>query len=141
MKLLQGIASLSLICAANVSGQSLEFFVSNDGSDSWDGTSETNVDGSDVGPWKTLHHAVEEIRRLRPNPPTSDDHAIISVLPGKHVLPSELDLNERDSHLTIRALYDEETAISGALYLNGEWTQDGDVMTTTFQARLPDSKI
>ena len=127
MRLHQLIAIFAHICAANVSGQTLEFFVSNDGSDSWDGTSETNVDGSDVGPWKTLHHAVEEIRQMRPNPPTSaDDHVILSVLPGKHVLPSELDLNERDSHLTIRALYDEETAISGAMYLNGDWTQGPD---------------
>ena len=63
MKLHQLIAIFVNICAAaDVSGQTLEFFVSNDGSDSWDGTSETNVDGSDVGPWRTLHHAVEEIR-------------------------------------------------------------------------------
>ena len=60
---------------ANVTGQGLEFFVSiNGGSDSWDGTSETNVDGSDVGPWKTLSHAIEEIRKIRPNPPTASDH-------------------------------------------------------------------
>ena len=126
MGLIVLLLTLLGFCHQNVCGQNLEFYVSVDGSDSWDGTSETNVDGSDVGPWKTLHHAVEEIRQMRPNPPTADDHVILSVLPGKHVLPSELDLNERDSHLTIRALYDEETAISGALYLNGEWTQGPD---------------
>ena len=43
--------------------------------DSWDGTAESNVDGSDVGPWQTLNHAIEELRRIRPNPPTIDDQA------------------------------------------------------------------
>ena len=72
-------------------GQELEFFVSNnDGSDSWDGTSETNVDGSDVGPWRTLNHAIEEIRKLRPNPPSASDHITISMLPGKYFLTSEV---------------------------------------------------
>ena len=117
----------------NVSGQDLEFFVSNDGSDSWDGTAESNVAGSDVGPWKTMHHAIDEIRLMRPNPPTAGDHVTLSVLPGKHVLPSELGLDGRDSFMTIRAPYDDETAISGAVYLNGNWTREGDIMTTTFQ--------
>ena len=31
-----------------------------------DGSSESNVAGSDVGPWGTLDHAIEEVRRLRP---------------------------------------------------------------------------
>ena len=129
--------TLLLFCCflPNVSVQSLEFFVSNDGSDSWDGTAESNVAGSDVGPWKTMHHAIDEIRLMRPNPPTAEDHATLSVLPGKHVLPSELFLDGRDSFMTIRALYDDdETAISGAVYLTGEWTQEeGDILTTTFQ--------
>ena len=51
--------------------------------------------------------------------PSADDPVILSVLPGKHVLPSELDLNERDSHLTVRGLYDEETAISGTRFSSG----------------------
>ena len=44
--------------------------------DSWDGTAESNVDGSDVGPWQTLNHAIEELRKIRPNPPTVDDQAL-----------------------------------------------------------------
>ena len=43
--------------------------------DSWDGSAASNVDGSDVGPWQTLNHAIEELRRIRPNPPTIDDQA------------------------------------------------------------------
>ena len=68
-------------------GQNLEFYVDVYGSDSWDGTSEINVDGSDVGPWRTLNHAVEEVRRLRPSspplPPTSDSRVTVFMLPGK----------------------------------------------------------
>ena len=120
---------------ASVLGQDMEFFVSNnDGSDSWDGTSETNIDGSDVGPWRTLNHAIDEIRKIRPNPPMPADYVTISMLPGKYFLPSQINLDKRDSYMTIRALYDEETAISGGLVLNGDWTEDGGgVKTTTFQ--------
>ena len=45
--------------------------------DSWDGTAESNVDGSDVGPWQTLNHAIEELRKIRPNPPSIEDQAYI----------------------------------------------------------------
>ena len=135
MKFLISFLSVLSHFLACASGQGLEFFVSNnDGSDSWDGTSETNVDGSDVGPWKTLNHAIEEIRKIRPNPPTASDQVTISMLPGKYFLTSGIDMDERESYLTIRSLYDEETAISGGLVLNGEWTEEeAGIRTTTFQ--------
>ena len=65
-----GLTSLFLLhlCLQSVAGQNLEFYVSVDGSDSWDGTSDTNVDGSDVGPWLTLNHAMEELRQIRDLP-------------------------------------------------------------------------
>ena len=133
----ESISFLILLChlLSNVSGQGLEFFVSiNDGSDSWDGTSETNIAGSDVGPWKTLSHAIEEIRKIRPNPPTASDHVTISMLPGKLFLSSRIDMDARDSFMTIRALYDEETAISGGQVLNGEWTEEErGIKTQAFQ--------
>ena len=119
----ESISILILLChlLSNVSGQGLEFFVSiNDGSDSWDGTSEINIDGSDVGPWRTLNHAIEEIRKIRPNPPSATDHVTISMLPGKYFQTSQLDMDGRDSFITMRALYEEETAISGGFVLNGE---------------------
>ena len=117
----------------NVFGQEIEFYVSNEGSDLWDGTSETNIDGSDVGPWRTLNHAIEEIRKIRPNPPSATDHVTISILPGKYFQTSQLDMDERDSYITIRALYEEETAISGGFVINGEWIEDGGIRSTTFQ--------
>ena len=74
MKLIATFILTVFLCLAFAFGQASEFYVSNnDGSDSWDGTSETNVDGSDVGPWKTLSHAIEEIRKIRPIPPTASD--------------------------------------------------------------------
>ena len=119
----------------NALGQNLEFYVDVHGSDSWDGTSETNVDGSDVGPWRTLNHAIEEVRILRPNPPTPDSRVTIFMLPGVYFLPSTIDMDERDSFMTIKSLHEEETvAISGAIPLNGEWTEDdGGIFTTTFE--------
>ena len=59
-----------LHCSAAVSAE-YEYFVSVEGSDLWDGTSESHVEGTDVGPWQSLKHAVEEIRKVRPIPPTS----------------------------------------------------------------------
>ena len=56
----------------HANGQIFEFYVDVNGSDSWDGSSASNVDGTDVGPWRTLNHAVEEVRLLRPSPPSSD---------------------------------------------------------------------
>ena len=116
-------------------GQNLEFYVSVDGSDSWDGTSESNIDGSDVGPWQTLNHAFDELRQIRPNPPTAETHATIFLLPGSHFLTSTIQADGRDSHLTIKSLYeDENVAVSGGLLLNGEWSEeDGGIRTTTFQ--------
>ena len=83
-------------------GQNLEFYVDVQGSDSWDGTSEANVDGSDVGPWRTLNHAIEEVRRLRPSPPTSQSRVTIFMLPGVYFLPSAIEMDERDSFIEIK---------------------------------------
>ena len=115
-------------------GQNLEFYVDVHGSDSWDGSSASNVDGSDVGPWRTLNHAVEEARQLRPSPPSLDSKVTIFMLPGVYFLPSTISMDERDSFLEIKSLDEEETvAISGGMALNGEWTEeDGGIMTTTF---------
>ena len=134
MKILIEILGV-LHCLGSVWGQGLEFYVSNDsGSDSWDGTSETNVDGSDVGPWRTLSHAIHQVRQIRPDPPTASDKVTISMLPGRYFLSTPLDMDERDSYITIRALYEEETSISGGVVLDGDWSEEeGGVRTTTFE--------
>ena len=100
------IILLNLLSLAAVRAE-YEFFVSVDGSDLWDGTSESNVDGSDVGPWQTLNHAVEEVRKARPNPPTSESRATINLLQGTHFLSSTVELYNMDSFLTIKALHQE----------------------------------
>ena len=50
--------------------------------------SESHAEGTDVGPWQTLSHALVELRKLRPNPPNADSHVTIYLLPGTHYLPS-----------------------------------------------------
>ena len=62
------LVALLLIHLCLAVNADLEFYVSVDGSDLWDGSAEANVDGSDVGPWKTLNHAVDEIRKARDQP-------------------------------------------------------------------------
>ena len=126
-----------------MTGQGLEFYVSVDGSDSWDGTSESNIDGSDVGPWQTLNHAMDELRQIRPNPPTADDQATIFLLPGTHFLTSTIETNDRESYLTIKSLYEEEeVAISGGLVLDGEWVdEEGGIKTITFEGSCGEAFI
>ena len=122
-------------------GSELEFFVSVDGSDSWDGTSpdipgETNI----AGPWKTLSHALSEIRKQRPRPdPGPENQATINLLSGIHYQKSTLEFDNRESYLTIQA-YDDEmpVTISGGQSLNnpiGGWTIDGQVRTGIFPLR------
>ena len=48
------------------------------------------------------------------------------LLPGMHYLTSTVAMNQRDSFLNIKSLYDEEEVIvSGGMVLDGDWS-DGD---------------
>ena len=108
-----------------------------DGSDSWDGTSPDIPGGTNIaGPWKTLSHALSEIRKQRPWRPGPEDQATINVLSGIHYQKSMLTFDNRESYLTIQA-YDDEmpVTISGGQSLNnpiGGWTIDGQVRTGIF---------
>ena len=95
-----------------------EFFISISGSDSWDGSSESHEDNTNVGPWKTLNHAIDQLRTLRPNPPTADSHATLVLLPGTHYITSKISMNQRDSHIIIKSLNGAEVAISGRYYID-----------------------
>ena len=88
------------VCHRQIRQVSAEYFVSILGSDSWDGTSQEHIDVTDIGPWKTVQHALNKLRQARPNPPTSDDHVTLIHLPGIHFLSAELYMDGRDSHLT-----------------------------------------
>ena len=99
MHLLLLLQLLSLASCADY-----EFFVSVDGSDLWDGTSDSHVEGTNVGPWQTLNHAVDEMRKVRPSPPTPDSRAIVNFLKGTHFLTDTVELYNMDSFLTIKAL-------------------------------------
>ena len=111
----------------------VEYFVSIAGSDSWDGTSEHHESNTDTGPWKTLTHAIDALRQLRPNPPTADSHVTLILLPGTHYVTSKIAMNQRDSHITIKSSNDEEVSISGGLVLDGEWSVVGEIKSRTFQ--------
>ena len=133
------ILTMLVICKP-ILGSGLEFFVSVDGSDSWDGTSPDIPGGTNIaGPWKTLSHALSEIRKQRPSNPGPENQATINVLSGIHYQESTLEFDNRESYLTIQA-YDDEipVTISGGQSLNnpiGGWTIDGQVRTGIFPLR------
>ena len=126
-----------------LSAAEYEYFISTEGSDQWDGTSEAHVEGTNIGPWQTLNHAVKEITQLRPYPPTADSHATIYLLKGTHYLTSTVEMYNADSYMTIKALHDnEEVAVSGGKVLDGEWEEgEGGVMTTTFEGTCGESFV
>ena len=135
------ILAILVICKPILGSESgLEFFVSVDGSDSWDGTSPDIPGGTNIaGPWKTLSHALSEIRKQRPSNPGPENQATINVLSGIHYQSSTLEFDKRESYLTIQA-YDDEmpVTISGGQSLNnpiGGWTIDGQVRTGIFPLR------
>ena len=136
------ILTILVICQPILgSGSGLEFFVSVDGSDSWDGTSPDIPGGTNIaGPWKTLSHALSEIRKQRPRPdPGPENQATINVLSGIHYQASTLEFDNRESYLTIQAYNDEmPVTISGGQSLSnpiGGWTIDGQVRTGIFPLR------
>ena len=51
----------------------LQFFLAEDGSDSWDGTSPVHLNGTSIGPWKHLSNAIASIRNQRPLYPDADN--------------------------------------------------------------------
>ena len=103
-----------------------EYFVSLSGSDGED------VPGTLDDPWRTLEHAVGQVRKLRPNPPSAEDMAYITIREGTYYLPNTIALTQRDSHLAIRNYHGEEVAISGGFPLNLDWKKQDGVLSGTF---------
>ena len=79
------VMAISFFLLINSSVQSdgsvLNYYVSvTSGSDDWDGHSADHFPDTNTGPWATIPHAIEEIRKVRPNPPSSEDQVIINIL-------------------------------------------------------------
>ena len=91
------------------------------GSDQWDGTSPTVIDGTNKGPLKSITEAILKMRKLRSNKPTSDNYATISILPGIYYQTSTIKLDRRDSFLTIQSFNNEPVTISGGKLLENGW--------------------
>ena len=58
-----------------------QFYLGTEGSDNNDGKSPTHLNGTNSGPWKTLSHAITQIRRHRTNP-GPEDLATLNILTG-----------------------------------------------------------
>jgi hypothetical protein len=93
------------------------YFLSVNGSDKWDGTSDTNTPGTSKGPWQTFPHAIAELRKLRPNPPDSNSAVSLNILPGTYYLQKTLYLDQRDSYMTLASWTAGDVIISGGIEL------------------------
>ena len=125
MILLYSLLTINFLLVG-INSMANEYFVSLSGSDGED------VSGSLDYPWRTLEHAVGEVRQIRPNPPTAEDMVYITLREGIYYLPSTIALNQRDSHLAIRNYHGEEVAISGGLPLDLDWQRQDGVISGTF---------
>ena len=94
------------------------FFVAANGNDSWSGQlPEANADRTD-GPLATLNAARDAARRLAP-----DKARRILILEGRYFLPEPLELDARDSRLTIEAAPGARVVLYGGREVGG-WEQD-----------------
>ena len=109
-----------------------EYFVSLNGFDDWDGTSPENKPGTNIGPWRTIDHAIQKLRTIRPTKPGFEDTTTVNVLAGTYYQASTIDLNPRDSFLNIVAYNNDEVSISGGYPLDLNWHKQGDVLSTRF---------
>ena len=117
----------------DLSNTGLQFYVSLDGSDASDGSAPFHEEGTNIGPWKTLSHALSQIRKQRSNNPGPENEATINILAGTHYQSSKLKLDPRDSYLTIQAFNDDPVSISGGQPLiSDEWTEQNQIKTATF---------
>ena len=88
-----------------------EYFVS-----AVSGSDEENVPGSESSPWRTLHHAIEQLRKIRPNNPGPEDGATLTIMGGVYHLPDTINMGRREEYLAIRN-YKEDSVTSMNLQL------------------------
>ena len=95
--------------------------------------------GNESHPWKTLPYAIQRIRSLRnkSNPPSIDNEATIHVSGEFHYLEKTLELNSKDSYLTIKNYQNEVVTISGGIPLDIDWQSGpGEVLTGHYKGEI-----
>ena len=106
------------VAVLGVSACCREFYVAENGSDSWSGTlSEPNKAGTD-GPFATLERARDAVRELRRNGKIKGP-VTIAIRKGTYYLDKPFDLTHEDSELTFTAFNGEDVTISGGREIGG----------------------
>ncbi len=110
------------------------FFVSPEGNDSWSGRMpEPNAKGND-GPFATLKAARDAARVLKEKPRR------IIVLQGRYFLQEPLELDARDSGLTIEAATGAKVVLYGGRKVTG-WKKDGDQFYSIDMPNVKDGTV
>ena len=117
-----------------------EYYVSVKGSDEWDGTLPENIPSTKTGPWRTVKHAITQLRKLRPSYPGPEDETTIYIKEGIYYQPETLWLDHRESFLNIAAYNNEVVSISGGYPLtpqNSNWNKEGEIIHAEFIGSCP----
>ena len=124
-------------------GATTNYYISNDGSDEFNGTSPEQVTNTKDGPWKTLSYAISKIRKIRKHFPSSSNHVTINMLPGTYFLNEQIKLASPDSYMTIKAYSGKGTVIiSEGMELNGPWINlEGDKKQTSFAGKCGEAFV
>ena len=84
--------------------------------------------GSEAQPWKSLGFALQRLRVLRPHP-GPENAVTIHMRGGLYTLTERITMQGiRDSFITVTNYQQEEVTISGAVSLDLDWRQEGDVL-------------
>lgn len=111
------------------------FFVSPEGNDSWSGRMpEPNADKTD-GPFATLQAARDAARSLKPKQPQR-----IIILAGRYFLNEPLELDARDTGLTIEAAPGARVVLYGGRKVTG-WEKDGENFYSISMPSVKDGKL
>ena len=95
------------------------YFVAPGGRDTWSGTRPRPNESQTDGPFATLYAARDEARRARPSQPRR-----IVILQGRYFLDKPLELDARDSGLTIEAAPGAKVVLIGGRKVTA-WEKDG----------------
>ena len=96
------------------------------------GSDDDGIPGTESSPWRTLNHAVDQLRMIRPNPTGLSDEATITMRGGVYFQTSMITLGRKDQYLKIQNYKDEEVSLSGGFPLDLVWQKQGDILSGSF---------
>ena len=92
---------------------------------------------SNIGPWRTLKYAIQQIRNLRTSDEDPRNQTTLYIRAGIYYQSDTLWLDGRDSYLNIFSYNGENVTISGGIQLNTTWNKQGDILSKEFSGSCP----